>query len=188
MDKRQATPQGRRRSWYTRQCGLRRLDAGCPVLAFFARAGAMPPTPTGPFRCVNVPDSRPSQTARRTGHPLPMVMPTRSKAWATLYNRVGVVKRHVDSRRVLTFPSWKVWVLLLVLRLFLLMRPRPAFRIARWKLGSTNHLSGHFTSDHDSLFRLPDFLREARRPISPTMTYCFTRVAHGLPCMRTSCA
>ena len=24
--------------------------------------------------------------------------------WATLYNRVGVVKRHVDRRRVLTFP------------------------------------------------------------------------------------
>jgi hypothetical protein len=34
----------------------------------------------------------------------------------------------------------------------------------------------------------PTFFREARRPISPTMTYCFTRVAHGLPCMRTSCA
>jgi hypothetical protein len=43
-------------------------------------------------------------------------------------------------------------------------------------------------SDHDSLFRLPDFFGEARRPISPTMSYSFTRVAHGLPCMRTSCA
>src|SRR5271157_275981 len=84
------------------------------------------------------------------------------------------------------FPSWKVLVLLLVL--LLLMRPRPAFRIARWKLGSTNHLSGHCRSDHDSLFRLPDLFREARRPISPTMSYSFTRVAPGLPCMRTSCA
>ena len=27
--------------------------------------------------------SRPSQTARRTGHPLVLVMPARSKAWAT---------------------------------------------------------------------------------------------------------
>jgi hypothetical protein len=44
------------------------------------------------------------------------------------------------------------------------------------------------TSDHDSLFELPDLLGEARRPISPTMNYSFTRVAHGLPCMRTSCA
>ena len=35
--------------------------------------------------------------------------------WGTLYNRVGVVKRHVDRRKVLTFPSWKVLVLLLVL-------------------------------------------------------------------------
>src|ERR1700674_3749755 len=35
---------------------------------------------------------------------------------------------------------------------FLLIRPRLAFRIVRWKTGSTNHLSGHLTSDHDSLF------------------------------------
>jgi hypothetical protein len=71
---------------------------------------------------------------------------------------------------------------------FLLIRPRLAFRIVRWKTGSTNHLSGHLTSDHDSWFELADFLGEARRPISPTMNYSFTRVAHGLPCMRTSCA
>jgi hypothetical protein len=41
------------------------------------------------------------------------------------------------------------------LLLFSLMLPRLAFRILRWKLGSTNHLSGHATSDHDSLFELP---------------------------------
>jgi hypothetical protein len=29
----------------------------------------VPPAPMGLFRCVNVPDSRPSQTARRTGQP-----------------------------------------------------------------------------------------------------------------------
>lgn len=39
------------------------------------------------------------------------------KAWATLYNRIGVVKRHVDMRKVLTFLSWKVLLLLLVLLL-----------------------------------------------------------------------
>jgi len=114
----------------------------------------------------------------------------RNQTWATLYNRAGVVKRHFDRRKVLTFPSLAVLVLvwLLVLLLFLLTRPRLAFRISRWTLGSTNHLFGHSTSDHDSLFRLPNSLREARRPISPTVSYCFTRVAHGLPCMRTSCA
>jgi hypothetical protein len=62
------------------------------------------------------------------------------------------------------------------------------FRIVQWKTGSTNHLSGHLTSDHDSLFELPDFLGEARRPIRPTMSYWPTRVPLGLPCMRTSCA
>src|SRR5271157_4879335 len=70
----------------------------------------------------------------------------------------------------------------------LLMRPRPAFRILRWKFGSTNHLSGHSISDHDSLFRLPDSFGEARRPIRPTMSYWPTRVPLGQPCMRTSCA
>jgi hypothetical protein len=43
-------------------------------------------------------------------------------------------------------------------------------------------------SDHDSLFGLPDFLGEARRPIRPTMSYWPTRVPLGLPCMRTNCA
>jgi|SRR5882672_2085295 len=28
-----------------------------------------------------------------------------AEAWATLYNRVGVVKRHVELAKVLTFPS-----------------------------------------------------------------------------------
>jgi len=68
--------------------------------------------------------------------------------WATLYNRVGVVKRHferagddpaaVESRLpVLMFPSQKVLVLVLLL-FSCSFRPRPAFRIARWKTGSTN--------------------------------------------------
>ena len=94
---------------------------------------------------------------RRMGHPL-YGLP--SEGWATLYNRVGVVKRHVDQRRVLVFPFVEGFGVALGW-LLLLMRPRPTFRIVRWKLGSTNHLSGHGRSDHDSLFRLPDFFREA---------------------------
>ena len=30
--------------------------------------------------------------------------------WTTLYNRVGVVKRHLRYRRFLFFPSWEVFV------------------------------------------------------------------------------
>ena len=37
--------------------------------------------------------------ARRTGHPTVLAMPARSKAGPPLYNRVGVVKRHVFLRR-----------------------------------------------------------------------------------------
>jgi len=32
------------------------------------------------------------------------------------------------------------------------------------KTGSTNHLSDHFTSDHDSLFELPDLSRGGKAP------------------------
>jgi hypothetical protein len=38
-------------------------------------------------RCIRVRGSRPSPTARRTGHPLILVMPARSKAWATRHER-----------------------------------------------------------------------------------------------------
>lgn len=59
-----------------------------------------------------------------------------------------------DERRVLLFLSWKV--LILVLLLFLLMRPRPAFQnpaVERWfHQPSIRSLY----CDHDSLFRLPD--------------------------------
>lgn len=33
--------------------------------------------------------------------------------WATLYNRIGVVKRHLRRRRFLFFPSWEVFVFVL---------------------------------------------------------------------------
>src|SRR3974377_1292382 len=126
-------------------------------------------------------------------------------ARATLYNRVGVVKRHVYLRRFLSFPFVESFWFGSCLSLFFplvesfcfcsclcfclaLIAPRLALRILRWKFGSTNHLSGLTLADHDSLFELPGPSGKARRPISPTMNYCSTRVAHGLPCMRTSCA
>jgi len=109
--------------------------------------------------------------------------------WATIYNRVGVVKRHLGRRRFLSFPFVESFCFCSCCRSCLaLIAPRLALRILRWKFGSTNHLSGHSSSDHDSLFELPGPSGKARRPISPTMSYFSTRVAHGLPCMRTSCA
>src|SRR5271157_345845 len=45
--------------------------------------------------------THPSQEAAKDGAPTVWVS---SEGWATLYNRVGVVKRHVDQRRVLVFP------------------------------------------------------------------------------------
>ena len=116
--------------------------------------------------------SHPSRTDRaKNGAPTGLVMRARSKAWATrhsagveshpsqnegwatLYNRVGVVKRHL-VREGFVFPFVESFCLLAVALCFA-HRPRPAFRILRWKLGSTSHLSGPCTSDHDSLFRLP---------------------------------
>src|SRR3974390_3011102 len=108
---------------------------------------------------------------------------------APLYNRVGVVKGHVYLRRFLSFPFVESFCFCSCCRSCLaLIAPRLALRILRWKFGFTNPLSGHSSSDHDSLFELPGPSGKARRPISPTMSYFSTRVAHGLPCMRTSCA
>jgi len=53
------------------------------VLRSWQGRAAMPPTHMGPSRCVKVPESRPSQTARRTGHPPALVMSAKSKSWAT---------------------------------------------------------------------------------------------------------
>ena len=77
--------------------------------------------------------------------------------WATLYNRVGVVKGHVELRRFLFFPFVESFCFC-PCRCFCLslIAPRLAYRILRWKLGSTNHLSGLTVSDHDSLCELPD--------------------------------
>ena len=67
---------------------------------------------------------------------------------ATLYNRVGVVKGHVYLRRFLSFPFVESFCFCSCCRSCLaLIAPRLALRILRWKFGSTNHLSGHSSSD-----------------------------------------
>jgi hypothetical protein len=53
------------------------------------------------------------------------------KGWATLYNRVGVVKRHLDRLKVLCFPFVEILVLLLV---FCSSDQSSLFRITRWNL------------------------------------------------------
>ena len=53
--------------------------------------------------------------------------------------------------------------------------------------GSTNHLFGHRGSDHDSFFRRRDRSREQGAQ-SAYDELASTRVAPGLPCLRTSCA
>jgi hypothetical protein len=63
-----------------------------------------------------------------------VVVPCDWKAGATLYNRVGVVKGHVDPREVLTFLFVEGFGFAVALAVALLMRPRPAFRILRWSL------------------------------------------------------
>src|ERR1019366_3026676 len=111
--------------------------------------------------------------------------------WATLYNRVGVVKRHVDRRRVLFFPFVEGFGFGVAVDFgfaFCSCDQGPLLESCGGRNWFHQPSIRSLTSDHDSLFRLPDVLGEARRPISPTMTYSFTRVAHGLPCVRTSCA
>src|SRR4029077_10837274 len=104
----------------------------------------------------------------RMGHPRSDMGKEREdygQGWATLYNRVGVVKRHFKraSGDPAVCERSRLWFCFSLRRrfwccfCFLLIRPRLAFRILQWKTGSTNHLSGHLTSDHDSLFELPDF-------------------------------
>ena len=78
------------------------MKVGAPLFAIFARGGH-------DAACGADLDFVSNLTPRSASHP-PLqktqgrgthieVMYTKSKAWATLYNRVGVVKRHVGQRR-----------------------------------------------------------------------------------------
>ena len=71
------------------------------------------------------------------------------QGWATLYNRVGVVKRHVECPRLgalnlafLFLLSRKPLLLLLVLPLLLLIAASARFQNPAVEARSTNHLFG----------------------------------------------
>jgi len=72
-----------------------------------------------------------------------------------------------------------------MLLLFLLTRPQLAFRIVRWKL-----VPPTIYSVFSTMLRCSDSstLRGGKAPNQPSDGLFSTRVAHGLPCMRTSCA
>ena len=106
-----------------------------------------------------------------------------NETWATLYNLVGVVKRHVECPRFLFLLRGEFLTLLLLL--FLLTQPQLAFRISRWKL-----VPPTIYSVLSTMIRCSDSptLRGGKAPNQPSDELFSTRVAHGLPCMRTSCA
>src|SRR5437879_5542984 len=76
---------------------------------------------------------------------------------ATLYDGVGSVKRHLDCARrgARFFPFFPE-------RIFSLscISTKARFVNPAVETGSTNHLFGHRTSDHDSFFRRRDRSRE----------------------------
>ena len=86
----------------------------------------------------------------------------RTRTWATLYNRVGVVKRHFHCRKDFSFPFVEGFAFGVAFAFALRSSTKARFQNPAVELGSTSHLFGHSTSDHDSLFRLPAY-REARR-------------------------
>src|SRR5580765_4245382 len=104
---------------------------------------------------------------------------------ATLYEGVGSVKRHLGftSREGSSFSS--------LIRIFSLsfscISTKARFVNLAVESGSTNHLFGH---------RLPTMIlssdtaiaRGSKAPNQPNDGLASTRVAPGLPCLRTSCA
>src|SRR5208283_2248710 len=96
--------------------------------------------------------------------------------WATLYNRVGVVKRHYDQRRFLSFPFVEDFAFVLAV----------AFVSRSCHQGSLTESCGgslvpptiYPVLHCQTMIRYSNFrlFGKARRPISPTMTYFVTRV------------
>ena len=111
----------------------------------------------------------PSQTARRVRHPqfltesvayfLCGIIPPRAdvnggkygeKGCATLYDVVGSVKRHLQ------FANHGWFVFFFPKQVLSLIATKARTVNPAVETGSTNHLFGHSTSDHDSFFRRPD--------------------------------
>ena len=79
-----------------------------------------------------------------------------NRVGVVIYNRVGVVKRHLQRRRFLFFPFVEDFVFAVALAFVFAHATKARLQNPAVELGSTNHLSDHSTSDHDSLFELPD--------------------------------
>src|SRR5882762_4641773 len=86
-------------------CGRNRIRPGRTVVkgSRYGKAIRRPTLQQFSEKCRH--DSGPESEAHEHS-PSVVLVPAeiKSEGWATLYNRVGVVKRHVDQRKVLTFP------------------------------------------------------------------------------------
>ena len=104
-----------------------------------------------------------------------------SEGWATLYDVVGSVKTHVEFSNhgwfAFSFPKQDAFLILTKARFV-----NPAV-----ESGSTSHLFGHMlpTMIH---FSDAAIARGSKAPNQPSDELASTRVAPGLPCLRTSCA
>src|SRR5882762_9397592 len=102
---------------------------------------------------------------------------------ATLYDGVGSVKRHLEcasrEARFFFLPK-KIFSLSFISTKARCMNPAV-------DSGSTNHLFGHVLP---TMIRFSDaaIARGSKAPNQPSDELALTRVAAGLPCLRTSCA
>src|SRR6266436_3464148 len=129
-------------------------------------------------------------TGEREGHPKTQVpkanlghAPCRFRA--TLYDGVGSVKRHLDcARRGGSFFSF------FPERIFSLscISTKARFVNPAVESGSTNHLFGLPVRGAMILSSDAAIARGSKAPNQPSDGLASTRVAPGLPCLRTSCA
>src|SRR2546426_4553200 len=114
----------------------------------------------------------------------PSLLSTGTHERASLYDGVGSVKGHVEfaSREGLFFSSPKRNSSLS----FISTKARFVNRAV--ETGSTNHLFDH--PPRGTMIRSSDaaIARGSKAPNQPSDELAFTRVAPGLPCLRTSCA
>ena len=102
---------------------------------------------------------------------------------ATLYDVVGSVKGHLE------FTSCEGPFFSSPIRIFSLsfISTKARYLNLAVETGSTNHLFGHALP---TMIRCSDaaIARGSKAPNQPNDELAFTRVAPGLPCLRTSCA
>ena len=107
----------------------------------------------------------------------------RLRSCATLYDVAGSVKGHVE------FAGHEGPFFVSLERIFSLSCISTKARSLNLAVetGSTNHLFGHVLP---TMIRFSDtaIARGSKAPNQPSDELAFTRVAPGLPCLRTSCA